>query len=288
MGFARRATAAVKRTSWLRSVDYGVRKSPSNLLGVPRERLFFGYMWQALSGVDLPGVASSDQMIDFVGGAWEFPYTHCRWALLAGLRGVRVAFMSVGAGPLDGWLARFLVRTALSRAAHVSVRDQGSREIVCDLGFKGDIEVSPDLAFSLLWIARVPCGAKVGAGVVVINPMPVFDARYWPTADADRYRRYLDALAELSAAIVATGKRVVLFGTRAAREWAADDVLVRLSSDVQASGRIELARPRTLEQLLELLSHSDFVVATRFHGILLSLLVGTPVVRVCYYGISRD
>jgi polysaccharide pyruvyl transferase WcaK-like protein len=288
MGFKRRMIAAIKRIAWLRTLYHGVRKMPSDLLGVAREFLFFGYMWQALSGVDLLLIAGSNQMIDYVGGAWEFPYTLCKWALLAGLRGVRVAFVSVGAGPLDGKLSRYFVRKSLSRAVFVSVRDHGSQQLVRNLGYTGDVRVSPDLAFSLPWSEGGRSGSRGGPGVVAVNPMPVFDARYWPESDPVRYRRYVDALAALCTCVIAGGQRVVLFGTHPADEWVADDILVRLSSETLTCGRIELARPRSLAPLLDLVSQSDAVVATRFHGILLSLLVGTPTVGICYYRKSRE
>src|SRR5882672_1643130 len=264
--------AALKRVGWLRRTYEILHHLPATLAGVGRECWFAGY----------------NQMFDFVGGAWEFPYTLFKWTAIAALRNVKVALVSVGAGPLDGKLARFFVRGCLARAQFVSVRDEGSRELVEGLGYERTLQVSPDLAFSLPTGRGFRPQVAGTQGLVAINPMPVFDPRYWPESDPEKYRRYVRELAAVCSTLVRGGRRVVLFGTHPADEWAAEDVLAEIGPDVLPAGSIELIRARSLDEVLDLIERSEAVVATRFHGIVLSLLMGTPTVGVCYYRKSRE
>lgn len=79
-----------------------------------------------LRGMDLLLVTGSNQFLDNFGGPWGFPYTLLKWTLLAKKNGTRVAFISVGAGPLSHPLSFFMLKHTLRRADFVSFRDQGS------------------------------------------------------------------------------------------------------------------------------------------------------------------
>src|SRR5690606_26526826 len=104
---------------------------------------------QRLQGVDLLLIAGSNQFLDNFGGVWGFPYAMLKWAWLGRLVGARVAFVSIGAGPLTSPVSRFFVRLAMRAADDVSFRDQASQDLaVC--GWAGQASrVLPDLAFSL-------------------------------------------------------------------------------------------------------------------------------------------
>lgn len=292
----RRFFAACKRFFPFRRALRAVGRLPQMIFAIVAEVSFFGSMWQALGGVDILVIAGSNQFIDFVGGPWEFPYTLCKWTVLGALRGVKVAFLSVGAGPLDGWLSRYFVRRSLARAAFISVRDEGSARLLENIGCKRNVHVSTDLAFSLPlpsgYLERV-CAERAeragrAPGLIAVNAMPVFDPRYWPEADPVRYRTYVEALAGVCTDAARRGRQVALFGTHPADEWAIRDVIERLAAAGESSRAIEVVHPETIDELVALLASSEVTIGTRFHSLVLGLCVGTPTVAICYYRKSRE
>ena len=244
--------------------------------------------------LDLLLVAGSNQMLDNFGGPWGFPYLNLRWSLLARLAGCRVAWLSVGAGPLEAPLSRRFVRASLRLADYVSVRDEGSRRLLAEIGVRRECRVVPDLAHGVRHDsdAAASGGPRPGADgpVVGINVMPIYDERYWPERSPDKYRRYVREIAALTRALTADGCRVFLFGTHPKDALVADDVIAVVASEPrQPADRAPVVRSsRRVEELLAVIESADVVVATRFHGALLSLLCERPVLALCYYRKTRE
>jgi polysaccharide pyruvyl transferase WcaK-like protein len=245
--------------------------------------------------LDLLLVAGSNQLLDNFGGPWGFPYLNLRWSLLARLAGCRVAWLSVGAGPLEAPLSRRFVRASLRLADYVSVRDEGSRRLLAEIGVRRTCRVFPDLAHGVRHDdggAAPPGGAgpRAHEPVVGINVMPIYDERYWPDRSPDKYRRYVREIAALAGALTGDGCRVFLFGTHPKDELVADDVIAALASEHgQRADRATMVRSsRRVEELLEVIESADAVVTTRFHGALLSLLCERPVLALCYYRKTRE
>jgi polysaccharide pyruvyl transferase WcaK-like protein len=244
--------------------------------------------WRALTGVDLVIVAGSNQLLDQMGGAFGFPYTLLKWAVLARLRGARVVLISVGAGPLEGSLARRFCLWTLKLADYVSVRDAGSARLVREIGWRGEAPVLPDLAFGLdVGPMRERRDTSSGGLTIAVNLMPVHDARYWPEAKTDIGSRYVATMAAFVDRLLELGHRVELFGTQPADEWVAED-LVALLAPASRTKAVSIAQVRSLDDLGQIYRRADVVVATRFHGILLALRYARPVLGVCYYRKSRE
>ena len=72
------------------------------------------------------------------------------WCLAAKLCGARIAFVSVGAGPIEHPLSRWLIKSAAAMAQYRSYRDTSSKKFMESIGFdtRNDA-VYPDLAFKL-------------------------------------------------------------------------------------------------------------------------------------------
>lgn len=194
---------------------------------VAQERRFLRQARARVASLDLVLITGSNQFLDNFGGPWGFPYTLLKWTLLARRAGVRVAYISVGAGPLNHPLSFFMIRQALRRADFVSFRDRGSQDLIRrHTGVEGP--VYPDLAHSLA--ARYPyirTPSRSSRMLVSVNPMPVYDARYWYQADEDKYRTYVDRLSCLCRRILQDGHELALFSTQEKDENVMDDVLAR-------------------------------------------------------------
>ncbi|WP_166264777.1 polysaccharide pyruvyl transferase family protein [Marinobacter caseinilyticus] len=251
-----------------------------------REIAFLKTARRYVDGLDLLLVTGSNQFLDNFGGPWGFPYTLMKWTALAKSADVKVAFISVGAGPLDRPLSLWFLKWALRRADFVSVRDEGSRDLLHKkIGIAPN--VFPDIAHSLQ--TEIPIfGHRDSAHnlIVAVNPMPVYDSRYWYEADDRKFRAYVDKLSELCAAILTDGHELELFSTQSKDENVIDDIIDRLQTHAAYSDwsqRINVVRTTEVSQLMDTIGRADIVVATRFHGTVLPLQLGKPVLGVCYY-----
>jgi polysaccharide pyruvyl transferase WcaK-like protein len=122
--------------------------------------------------------------------------------------------------------------------------------------------------------------------VVGLSPMAFCDPRSWPVKDGGLYRRYLGNLAILACSIIEAGGRIVLFAsqTRMDRPVLADlRRLIALQDDrPETMAAISEPPAASLAELLTLLAGLDLVVASRMHGLLLSMLVHTPTLAISY------
>jgi len=270
-----------------------LRATARGLRGLVREALFLRTAYSRLRQIDLLLIAGSNQCLDNFGGPWGYPYTLLKWSALAKLAGIKVAYASVGAGPLDAWLSKRLVRAALRFADAVSFRDEGSARMIRLLGYAGPGIVCPDLAHSLSFDGRVasstPGSRDPLRPVVAVNPMPMYDERYWCAPDASRYGSYVSGLAAFCDSLVEEKYPLVFFATQTSDYNVITDVMHRMTSlEGTPQPEVRVERVRSVDELIQLLATACIVVATRFHGTLLALLAGTPVLAICYYRKARE
>jgi len=230
-------------------------------------------------------ISGGGQLDDYWGGPWGHPYALLKWSLAARLHGARVAFMSVGAGPLDARLSKRFARFYLRLAHYRSYRDQASKSFVASIGWKGDDPVYPDLAhrISVDHLSAATYGG--GDGLVVgVGPMSYFDPRVWPERDGKVYRGYLEKLGHFTSWLLDRGHTVVLFPGEAYWDGLVmDDLAGLLEQRAGEGGRLHIARTETVDELMSTLKGLDMVVASRFHGVLLAHVVQKPVLALSYH-----
>ena len=120
------------------------------LVGIPNEISRWMEADRALRDMDLLIVVGTGLLTNAFSLFGWGPYSIFKWSLLARMRGCRVLFVSVGAGPVNRFSGRLLVKTALSLATFRSYRDQATRRYLAGIGFsRPEDPVFPDIAFSL-------------------------------------------------------------------------------------------------------------------------------------------
>ncbi|HUG24878.1 polysaccharide pyruvyl transferase family protein [Piscinibacter sp.] len=254
---------------------------------------FLARSYRFIKGWRLIVVAGSNQFLDNFGGAWGFPYTVLKWTLLAKASGAKIAFVSVGAGPLTGTLSKLFVRCALSLADSISYRDESSKTMVEAWPYRFRGAVYPDLANSLLFQGEGRAVAATGTApkpVVGINPMPVFHQLYWHEWDEDRYRGYVARLQEFATFLLTEGYPLFFFPTQAKDEIVIRDILAGLDPALAPpeSHAAMVRSCREVSELMAVIETADIVVPTRFHGAVLALHARKAVLAVCYYRKTRD
>jgi polysaccharide pyruvyl transferase WcaK-like protein len=251
---------------------------------------FLRESYRNIKKVDVLFVAGSGQLTD-ESGIWGFPYTLYKWSVLAKWSGCKLAFIGVGAGPLEHGLSRWFVRQALRRAIFRSYRDESSLRLIRTIGAgEGDM-ICPDLAWGKKVAVRSTDKSSGSALRVGVNPMAYHDPRYWPNAKAERFNEYIHKLTDMFIWIAQQGHTVALFPT----QLRADVLIIReLASALDKvcppdiRRRIETVEITGLDSQLEMMSRCDLIIATRFHGVLMSYLVGKPTIGISYHPKIND
>jgi polysaccharide pyruvyl transferase WcaK-like protein len=243
-----------------------------------------------LRDMDLVLIAGSNQFVDSFGGPWAFPYAMLKWAWLGRLAGSKVAFVSVGAGPVTSPISFFFLRLAMLAADHISFRDEASRELAT-CGWAGHgARVSPDLAFSLMPYSIATRSSGEKPLQVGLNPMPVYDRRYWYEADDEAYLLYVRHLATFCAHLDSAGYSWFFYSMQPKDADVMADVVDVLRQQGRTPDQVgqRFFQPETVDELVNRLAQADILVATRFHGLVLPLMLGRPALGVCYHRKMSD
>jgi polysaccharide pyruvyl transferase WcaK-like protein len=284
LGLRGRVKTLLKRTPALFAAVRALMNAPRTLREAGRYLRFSARSFVHLRAVDLLVVAGGGQLSDHFEGVWGFPLQLFSWCLLARCAGARVAVLNVGAGPIGGSGSRMLFRWTLRLAGYRSYRDERSRHLIAEIGVRGAGPVGPDLVFG--WHAPGPEPAPApGAGpTVALNVFPYRDWRYWPKYDPAAYAAYVDKIADVTSWLLEQGYRVRLFPTQLRAD-------VRVIADVRekladrlAGGlaeRLQVASIATVDDVAREVRGADIVVATRFHAIVIAMLLGKPVLGLC-------
>jgi polysaccharide pyruvyl transferase WcaK-like protein len=210
-----------------------------------------------------------------------------RWAVIAKLCRCKLLFVSVGGGPIRHPLSRSFVKMALALADYRSYRDASSKDYLAAIGVdvKNDA-VYPDLAFSLPQTDPVDRGPSRPGVVIGVGVMNYHDRSIASWNDEGMYRDYLGRVASLVVGLLERGHAVrILIGDVVYDQGVRQDLrrVLQERGVKYEDGRIIDAPPSSVDELLSQLSAVDFVVSSRFHNLLLALMLRKPVVAISYH-----
>lgn len=255
-------------SGWAKLLDDVLLRIPSGLTNWVRA------LW-SIGRADVlvfPGTGIFD---DYRTGPLGFPSQVFRWCVAARMRGVRVMFISVGAGPIINPLSRFFLKTAAQMARQRSYRDLGSRQFMQDLGVdESKSAVLPDIVFAMP-VAEEPLPAPKTSLTVGIG---VMSYRGW-RIDEDLGADYLDKLARFVRYLEAKGHRVRLLVAEPSDRRALTKLEQKLGDGVDRGGG---ARMETLRDVMDQIRGTDIVVGSRFHVLIAALKLGRPTISLSY------
>lgn len=283
-GITSRLRQSLKAVPLMGTALRGLRDGAYSVLAAIKEVPFALESIKHLKGTDLLIVAGGGQLTDYFGGTWGYPFTVLKWSIMARARGAKVAFLSVGAGPIKSLLSKFFIRWSLSVATYRSFRDESSRKLIESLGVTGENRVSPDLVHGLQSPETISASRRAVC-IVGINPLPFHDPRYWTEDSPHVYQRHVQTLASFAVWLINAGCKVLLFPTQVkADPPVIEDVaaLVRISLPIPCGDSLICPAVSSFDDLLSALAQTDLVVASRFHGIIISFLMGRPVIALSY------
>jgi polysaccharide pyruvyl transferase WcaK-like protein len=262
-----------------------LRRLDGVLLGAPRQLASLiraiGYV-RRLELLIIPGTGILD---DFKGRPLGMPLAILAWCSAARLCGTKLAFVSIGAGPMRHPVSRWLMKTAAAMADYRSYRDTASKEFMESVGFDTRNDpIYPDIAFKLPApaIARTQDAdpsLTVGVGVMTYQGW-----RNHRKRGPAIYAAYIEKISRFVVGLLDRGHRVrVLMGETGDRH-AVDDLLTRVATALPdlPQGRLLVSPMRSLHDLMRQIAETDLVVATRFHNVVCALKLGKPTISIGY------
>ena len=237
-----------------------------------------------LKGAEMLIMTGTGMLGDFGISPFGLHYEILKWTIAAKLCRCRVVFLSVGVGPLRHPASRKLVKLVLSQADYRSYRDQFSRDYLASIGFAVEQdEVYPDLVYSFPRSAlpneRAEARRVVGVGVMT------YSGKLGVASDDTVYRQYMSKLADFVIWLLKRNYTVrlligdVAYDGRARLDMKA--LVTERASDFL--GQIVDEPAASVADVLSQISATDFVVASRFHNVLLALLLGKPALALSYH-----
>ncbi|WLS06161.1 polysaccharide pyruvyl transferase family protein [Shinella oryzae] len=269
---ARRASVSGTRR-WLES---GLGRNVGRLVSLAS-------ILRIMGDVDVMVIPGTGILDDFQESPFGWPFIVYWWCLAARLRGARIAFVSIGAGPIRGALSRWFLTSAARMATYRSYRDDFSLRYVRGLGIDTAPDHRfPDLAFGLQAPAQSNAArdrqkpATIGIGVMKY--------RGWERdhADADAiYATYVEKIAEVARRLMDGGHDVRLFMGDTSDEKALDDILAALP-ETGSRGRLSVARTTSLQAVMDEVLKVDVAIVSRFHNLLCALKLNRPALSLGY------
>lgn len=213
------------------------------------------------------------------------------WCAAARLRGARVMFVSVGAGPITNPRSLWLMKTAARMAHHRSFRDTASREFMRSHGLDVSHDpVVPDLVFSLQPEAVGPPSPNPAEGLVV--GIGVMDYRGWNIhgeRQTEIYRKHVEDTAAIVCDVVTRGHKARLIVGERRDDRVVADVLERVrTAGARYAAGCEAPALGSFVDLFRELGGCDIVIGTRFHNMVCALMLGKPVISIGYAAKNRD
>lgn len=255
---------------------------------IPRELISWWRTFAYLRQIDVllfPGTGILD---DFGLRPFQVPYDIFRWCFAARLYRRRVLFVSIGAGPIRNRVSRWLMKASARLAHYRSYRDGISRDFMRSIGVPvREDAVYPDLVFGLeapdscTAVKRNPGRLVVGVGV-----MSYYGWSDDPAVGEQIYWRYISAVGQCAQWLLSEGMDIILLvGDTQADQRAVSDVLKAVALPTSHSsppGNIYSVSIGCLTDLFLAIAGTDVVVATRFHNVVMSLMLGKAVVSCGY------
>ena len=259
------------------------------MIRMPLEVVEWLKAFRRLKGTDTLIMTGTGMLTDVGIGPLDLHYEILKWSIVAKLRRCRLLFVSVGAGPIDDSWSRRIVKAAISLADYRSYRDAFSKQFLDGIGFDTSRDqVYPDLVFSSIRPGAPASSRDGGSGgrTIGLGLMDYYGTRGGKEGGEHVYRAYVEQMARFAAWLLERGYTLrLLVGDLAYDRRVKEDVVGRLREIgvTYGPGRVIDEPVASVDQLWSQLEQTDMVVATRFHNVLMALMLSKPMVAVSFH-----
>ena len=282
----------VQRKFRLPAINIGAEAATNPILRIlerflpTRKLLQWLRAFTSIGGVDVLIVPGTGILDDFSERFWGSPASLFGWCLAARLRGAKIAFVCVGAGPINHPVSRWLMKSAARMAQYRSYRDTMSKDFMESIGLNTARDaVYPDIAFRLTAPVALPAvSGETQALTVGLGLMAYFGWRGDAERGAAIYHGYLRKVTRVALWLLDHGYRVRLLMGEETDQQAIDDLMQAIAAERPGypPERIVAEPPQSLHDLMCQIAETQIVVATRFHNVVCALKLGKPVISIGY------
>jgi len=255
---------------------------------VTRKLLQLGHAIRHVRKFDALVVPGTGILDDYSERPWGFPASLFSWCAAARLFGTRVVFVSVGAGPIQHPVSRWLMKSAARMAHYRSYRDTLSKDFMHNIGFSGATRdpVYPDIAFKLPnpRSADLPRCSEARASTIGLGVMTYYGWRGDANRGAHIYHAYIAKISRFVMWLLDRGHRVRILMGEATDLQAINDVSAIVSRERPdlPPDRLVAEPVTSLHELMRQIAETDIVVATRFHNVVCALKLGKATISLGY------
>ncbi len=257
------------------------------LIGIPNEVCQWFVAGRLMMRTDLFIIPGTGLLTDAFGLMSWGPYNIFKWSLLAKLCRCKLAYVSVGAGPLRSAFGKFFMKAALGLADYRSYRDAATKKYLNDIGLCTDADpVYPDLVFSLPETDMPNVVGNDNSRTVIGLGLMHHESMYGEGRPSDSaYESYLETLVTFVQWAISGGYDVKLLigdvGDRSVTAGLYQRLQERLSCD--DASHVSNPHVASVRQLLAEIASTDVVVASRFHNLLFGFLLNKPALAISFH-----
>jgi polysaccharide pyruvyl transferase WcaK-like protein len=271
------------------------------LLEIPEEILRWVKTYLSLKGVDMLIMTGTGMITDDDGGRWGLPYELMKWTFIAKIRHSRVLYVSVGAEPIHHWTTKWFFKLALSLADYRSFRDAKSKEFLQGIGIDVNHDpVYPDLAYSLPLTEMQYSVADERARHVIGVGLLDYSGQGHRVRGGGEHGQYVEGIVNVIAWLIENKYIVrILIGDIKYDNRVKEEIKALIAQRGIPYENMQIIDEPicTVSNLLTQLSQTEMIIASRFHNVLLSLMLNIPAISLSYstkndalmseYGLSR-
>jgi polysaccharide pyruvyl transferase WcaK-like protein len=218
---------------------------------------------------------------------WHAPYELYKWCKVAKLGGAQVIFLSVGVGPIQKRVNRFLMLRALQMADFRSYRDTAAVNYLQSLGYdtSGDV-LFPDLVFSLPE-ASLPSPKKTSSTptVVGLGLIDYYGWQYEPGLGETIKHEYISKMKKFAAWLLQQGFVIRVIAGDVGDYVPIQELIDYVAKEGEPHWRDQMIVEKitNVNEVFDQISKTDIVVASRFHNVLCALMLERPVISLGYH-----
>jgi polysaccharide pyruvyl transferase WcaK-like protein len=230
------------------------------------------WLWRILAKHDIVIIPGTGILDDFGERPFAMPFRLFALGVLTRVRRIKLAYLSVGAGPIEHPLSRFFMRWAARLATYVSFRDQASKDFMRSIGLRcSQASVVADIAFLLTPPSVQRPGAELAIGLGLMT------YKGWNGTSEPAYNAYVRAMTEICVHFLEAGACVRLLRGETGDDRAVTDVMQNIAA-VRSDLLQRLVRESAadLHDVMDVFTRTDVAVVTRFHNLVCALNVGRP------------
>lgn len=209
---------------------------------------------------------------------WQYIWEYLEKVVVAKALRKRVAFYSVGVGPVQTWIGRQLIRIIVNQADLITVRDKKSEKLLRDIGVrKPAISVSIDPAYFLHPAEQSKALEILNNEGIKRKERPLVGVCIRPWICVSKLKREMaetmdHLISKLNATVV-----FIPFWEERDREFAVD--IIQMMHHKKKAKIIGHYSPREVKAII---GQMDLIIGMRLHSLIFAASMGVPFAGVVY------